>query len=214
MSDFLDEIRNDHSEFDKGKLEFVFGGNPFEIFQNWLKNAVISNQLESNAFSLSTVDSAGQPSSRILYLKELVDESFVFYTNYLSEKGTDLAQNECASMLFFWPSLQQQIRIEGRCHMVSAEMSDAYFRSRPRGSKLGAWASHQSDRLESREELEKRVEQLQKLYPKEVPRPAHWGGYALIPEKMEFWQGRSSRLHDRIVFEKIEGQWKIYRLNP
>jgi len=214
VSDILEDLKNDHSDFDAGKLEDVFGLEPFQLFNEWLKNAIDKQQPEPNAFALSTVNDNWQTSARILYLKEMLDEKFVFYTNYESTKGKNLTTQSKASMLFFWPGLQQQIRIEGSCSKVSDQLSNEYFASRPRASQIGAWASHQSQKLESRLDLENRVKDIDAQFPNEVPRPAHWGGYALEPTKIEFWQGRPSRLHDRIVFEKIDDEWKIYRLNP
>lgn len=214
MGNFLEDLKNDHRDFDYGELEEVFGDNPFEIFNEWLKRAVDEKQIEANAFSLSTVSSINQPSSRIVYLKEILNETFVFYTNYDSDKGKDIAFNPKVNMLFFWAALQQQVRIEGECVKVSGEISDTYFNSRPRGSQLGAWASIQSSQLSSRKELEERIVSLGVKYPLEIPRPENWGGYAIAPTKIEFWQGRPSRLHDRIVFEKVNGDWLIYRLNP
>ena len=154
------------------------------------------------------------PSSRIVYLKELRNKEFVYYTNYSSQKGTELALNPNASILFFWPKMQRQIRISGITSKISAEESDAYFASRPRESQLGAWASHQSELLEDSEELNTRVTMLNAKYPEEVPRPQHWGGYALIPIEIEFWQGQPSRLHDRLVYSLIENTWRQTRKNP
>ena len=156
MDDILEQLRNDHSEFDRGNLEGFFGHEPFDLFRKWYAEAFDSKQLEPNAFVLSTVNPEGMPSSRILYLKELLDNSFIFYTNYQSHKGHDLAANGHASMLFFWPGLQRQLRIEGRVEKVAEETSDAYFASRPRSSQIGAWASHQSAFLNERKELEDR----------------------------------------------------------
>lgn len=214
MSDILKELKNDHTDFDAGKLEDVFGTDPILLFHEWLRNAVNKEQAESNAFALSTVNEELQTSSRILYLKELIGDDFIFYTNYNSSKGSNLAIQPKASMLFFWPGLQQQIRVEGSCVKVDETLSDIYFESRPRGSQLGAWASNQSEILETRKALEDRLIALDEKYPTEVPRPPHWGGYKLTPTKIEFWQGRPSRLHDRIVFERKDDQWIIYRLNP
>lgn len=214
MEDFIEQMRNDHKDFDKGNLEGFFGHEPFDLFNKWYSEAYSTNQLEPNAFVLSTVDFKNHPSSRILYLKELIGQKFVFYTNYQSQKGKDLAANAKASMLFYWPGLQRQIRIEGFCDKVSEEVSDAYFSSRPRGSQIGAWASHQSDELADRVDLEQRLEMYAEKFQEEVPRPAHWGGYELKPTCIEFWQGRPSRLHDRIVYEWENNDWKIYRKNP
>lgn len=207
-------MKNDHRDFDYGKLEEVFGDDPFVIFNEWLEKAIAEKQPEANAFSLATVNFDGQPTSRIVYLKEILNEQFVFYTNYNSDKGKGIALNPKVNMLFYWADLQQQIRIEGTCSKVSASISDAYFNSRPRGSQLGAWASDQSAQLLSRKELEDRVKALDQKYPTSIPRPENWGGYGIAPTKIEFWQGRPSRLHDRIVFEKVNGTWVIYRLNP
>lgn len=214
MEDFLEQMRNDHKDFDHGSLEGNFGSQPFELFSTWFSEAIETKQVEPNAFVLSTVNTTLQTSSRILYLKEVLDSQFVFYTNYNSHKGTDLMHNNTASMLFFWPNLQRQVRIEGSCSKVPSAVSDAYFATRPRASQIGAWASNQSEKLEDRSELEQRVEAFALQFPTEVPRPPHWGGYALLPTKVEFWQGRPSRLHDRIVFEQNADQWEIYRMNP
>lgn len=214
MDDIVEQMHNDHRDFDYGSLEGFFGHEPFDLFSSWYAEAASTFQLESNAFVLSTVDSNNHPSSRILYLKGLTDNKFVFYTNYLSQKGKDLASNGNASMLFFWPQLQRQIRIEGVCEKVSEELSDAYFSSRPRGSQIGAWASHQSEELIDRKILEDRIEMYSAKFDEIVPRPPHWGGYAMKPLQVEFWQGRPSRLHDRIVYTLENGDWKIFRKNP
>lgn len=214
MEDFLEDLRNDHRDFDLNRLEEVVGTNPFDLFNQWMKNAVDNGVAEANACVVSTVDAAGQPSGRIVYLKELINGEFIFYTNYHSHKGKDIAGNNKISLLFFWPALQQQIRIDGLCYKVPEEVSDTYFQSRPRGSKIGAWASQQSDRLDSRAELEQRVHAYAEKFPGEVPRPPHWGGYAVQAESVEFWQGRPSRLHDRFAFKKQGENWGIERLNP
>ncbi|MCE3294655.1 MAG: pdxH [Crocinitomicaceae bacterium] len=215
MEEFLDQIRNDHHNFDKGQISDHVPGEPFDFFHDWYKQAFEKGEREANAMVLSTVDGEGKPSSRILYLKELNTQGFVFYTNYLSRKGREMNENKHAALLFFWPGLERQVRIEGKIEKVPAEMSDAYFASRPRGSQLGAWASYQSQQLENRSELEERIEKLAAQFPAEVPRPPHWGGYILVPEYFEFWQGRPSRLHDRIIYQQDKtGRWDIHRLNP
>lgn len=213
MDNFLDQVRNDHHQFDKGRLEEHVGNEPFTLFSKWLEEATEKCN-EPNAMSLSTISADRYPASRIVYLKELSEGSFIFYTNYHSDKGRQMEADPHVHLLFFWPELERQISIYGKAEKVSAERSDAYFQSRPRGSKLGAWASHQSERLENRSELEQRLEALSAQYPNEVPRPEHWGGYSVVPQRIEFWQGRPSRLHDRIVFEKAGESWHLYRKNP
>lgn len=217
MDDFLKQIRDDHHNFDKGQLNDHIGNDPFAFFHQWFKEAYEAKQPEDNAFVLSTVNENFQPSSRVLYLKELDEQGFIFYTNYSSQKGSELSVHPKASMLFFWHQLERQVRIEGLVEKIDSSISDAYFASRPRASKLGAWASHQSQSLENRDELMVRLEKLAALYPDEVPRPPHWGGYKLIPTQIEFWQGRPSRLHDRLVFERASvwsSDWKLFRKNP
>jgi pyridoxamine 5'-phosphate oxidase len=214
MDDFLRQIRNDHHQFDSGKLVDHVGNDPMKLFSKWLEEAVAKPVKESNAMSVSSNGPDGFPQSRIVYLKELYEGSLVFYTNYNSDKGKALQADPKAHALFFWPEMERQISVSGFVEKVPESMSDAYFRSRPRGSQIGAWASHQSEKLESRAELEQRIEALLEQYPQEVPRPPHWGGFMLKPVKIEFWQGRPSRLHDRIVFEKTPDSWTVYRKNP
>ncbi len=213
MDDFFQTLRDDHRDFDEGKLEDHYADTPFPLFDQWYKEA-FEKELEPNAMAISTVGKDGQPSNRIVYLKECLNEKFIFYTNYTSDKGRDIADNPKVSLLFFWPSLQRQLRIDGVAVKVEGSLSDAYFNSRPRGSQLGAWASNQSDKLENRAELEARLKVLDDKYKEVVPRPVDWGGYEINPTRIEFWQGRPSRLHDRIVYEKKEASWSIYRLNP
>jgi pyridoxamine 5'-phosphate oxidase len=213
MSEELKKLRDDHKDFSNDRL-IEPTVTPFELFSTWFDEAVKNNELESNALCLSTVSSSGIPSSRIVYLKELVEESFVFYTNYASQKGEELALNPIASMLFFWPKLQRQVRITGSVSKISEENSDAYFASRPRESQLGAWASYQSEILADRNELFSRITNLEQQFKDSVPRPPHWGGYALMPSELEFWQGQPSRLHDRLVYIKTSDSWKVQRKNP
>jgi len=214
MADFLQKFRADHHEFVNGNFEEVTGVNPFELFQIWFQEAADKPEQESNAFVLSTVNAENQPSSRVVYLKEVVEEQFVFFTNYHSQKGKEISQNSKVSMLFFWPLFSRQVRIDGICSKTVEAVSDDYFNSRPRGSQLGAWASHQSNILSGRKELEDRFLDLEKKYPNEIPRPPHWGGYQIKPTQIEFWQGRPSRLHDRLVLVLENGEWKAQRKNP
>ena len=214
MQDFLDVIRNDHHQFDQGKLEDHYEDQPFGLISSWLREALERNVHEPNAISVSTIGLDGFPETRVVYIKELLEEGIVFYTNYNSSKGKAIAHNNKAHVLIYWPELERQIRISGLVEKVPDEMSDAYFLSRPYGSKIGAWASNQSDKLSSRQELEQKVQEYSQQFPTDVPRPPHWGGYLVRPVKVEFWQGRPSRLHDRIVYEKDETTWKLYRINP
>lgn len=211
--DFLEDLRDDHRNFEKGKLTDNIPDNPFKLFTEWYKEA-FEAQKEANAMSVSTVNKDGIPSSRIVYLKEFTEEHFIFFTNYNSHKGQDIAENPNIACLFFWPSLEREVRIEGTAVKTTRKDSEEYFNSRPRESKIGAWASHQSQKLGARDELTSRIEALKQRFPNEVPCPEFWGGYRITPIKIEFWQGRPSRLHDRIVYENIDGKWEIYRLNP
>ncbi len=214
MDDFLDLIRNDHRQFDQGKLEDHYEDNPFGLISTWLREALERNVHEPNAITVSTNGLDGFPETRVVYIKELLEEGIVFYTNYNSQKGKAIAQNNKVHVLIFWPELERQIRVSGLIEKVPEEMSDAYFQSRPYGSKIGAWASDQSEKIESRQVLEQRVVEFSNKFPTDVPRPAHWGGYLVRPVKVEFWQGRPSRLHDRIVYELNENTWNLFRINP
>lgn len=194
--------------------------SPIDQFERWLNEAMKSEVLEPTAMVLSTVSAEGQPSSRVVLLKDLDSNGFVFYTNYSSKKGVELSQNARASLLFFWPELQRQIRIEGEVKRVNPEQSTTYFQSRPKGSQLGAWASPQSQVVPHREFLDERIEEMEKKFEglEVLPRPEHWGGFSLIPNRIEFWQGRGSRMHDRIRYERtsssVTSEWKIERLAP
>jgi pyridoxamine 5'-phosphate oxidase len=191
--------------------------DPFTQFHQWFDEVLQSKLPEPNAMHLSTVSADGRPSGRIVLLKGLDEQGFVFYTNYESRKGKDMAHNSWVSLTFFWPELERQVRIEGKVNFTSGSQSDEYYHSRPRGSQLGAWASPQSQVIPDRTILEENltsVEEKFKTFP-EIPRPPHWGGYCVIPEAVEFWQGRPSRLHDRIRYIKqVDGNWQKQRLAP
>lgn len=210
----MDEFRAGHHEFDNGHFSSFEGADPFELFEHWMAEAVDKQELEPNAFNFSSISIKGYPESRIVYLKEVINNQFVFYTNYNSAKGKAIAQNYKVTMLFFWPKSSRQVRVNGICTKVDPQVSDDYFASRPKASQIGAWASNQSEQLDDRESLEERIKEFGAKYPNEVPRPPHWGGYKIEPLTIEFWQGRASRLHDRILFEKIDNKWSLTRLNP
>ncbi len=189
--------------------------DPIRQFSIWLQQALDAKVAEPNAMSLATVDAKGRPSSRIVLIKELEQRGITWYTHYTSKKGQDLIVNPYAALLFFWPELERQVRIEGQVEQVDAAESDAYFNSRPIASRYGAIASEQSKTISSRPELEQRFTQISSQYGEQVPRPKHWGGYRLVPDYFEFWQGRASRLHDRIAYTKdSQGSWIIQRLQP
>lgn len=191
--------------------------HPFEQFDQWWAEVIAAAIDESNAMALSTVGKDQRIHSRIVLLKDYDHQGFVFFTNYHSTKGQDLENNPGAALLFFWKELERQVRIEGRIEKISPAESDAYFFSRPAESRLGAWASPQSQAIASRQVLEENFTALHQQYPPDsfIPRPAHWGGYRLVPDYLEFWQGRSSRLHDRMAYAlQANGEWKRERLAP
>jgi len=190
--------------------------NPLVLFQRWFKEALKAEVMDVNALALATVSKAGIPSNRIVLLKGLDHQGFVFFTNYQSQKGREISQKAVASLLFFWPQLIRQVRIDGKVQKISAKESDAYFKTRPRGSQLGAWASEQSEVVPSRDFLEKSMKALEEKYKNQViPRPPHWGGFLVIPQSIEFWQGRPNRLHDRLRYvRQSKGNWHRERLAP
>jgi pyridoxamine-phosphate oxidase len=190
--------------------------DPIQQFALWFDNALEAKVQEPNAMTLATASKKGIPSARIVLLKGFDPEGFIFYTNYESHKGKELKENPHGALVFFWHDLERQVRIEGKIKKVKAGESDLYFHSRPKESRLGAWASPQSQVIEDRQILEETFEELVSSYEHtEPPRPDFWGGYRLIPNKIEFWQGRPSRMHDRILFKKsAKGNWKVVRLAP
>jgi pyridoxamine 5'-phosphate oxidase len=190
--------------------------DPVKQFEKWFDEAVQAGISEPNAMHLATVNEQGKPSSRIVLLKGIAKEGFVFYTNYQSKKGKELDQNPACAITFFWADIERQVRMEGVAERVDTNLSEIYFQSRPRGSQIGAWASPQSSVVKNREILEQRFSEIEKKFEtqKVLPRPHQWGGYRIDPLLIEFWQGRAGRLHDRIQFTKVEGVWRIDRLAP
>ena len=211
MSDIKD-FRTDYGKQELNRKDL--SENPIQMFDTWLQEAIDNIEKDANAFTLSTVGANAFPSSRVLLLKEVNNKGFVFFTNYKSHKGQEIEVNPKVSLNFFWPALERQVRIQGVVEKVSEAESDAYFQSRPYKSRVGAWASNQSSSLANREILKERYLQFSKKYPEHVPRPPHWGGYLVKPQKIEFWQGRSNRLHDRFSFRFTEGKWTAERLAP
>ncbi|MDC0342202.1 pyridoxamine 5'-phosphate oxidase [Flavobacteriaceae bacterium] len=214
----MDKNLHDYRKsYEKGSLtEDTVLENPLEQFATWFVDAEKTPTVEEpNAMTLSTVDTQGVPKARVVLLKEFTQEGFVFYTNYTSGKAQAIAQNNKVCISFFWPSLERQIIITGMAVKISEEKSIAYFNKRPRESQLGALVSDQSTSIDSREALEEKLLDLEKQYQtKPIVKPAHWGGYLIQPTSYEFWQGRSSRLHDRIKYTKINNSWNIGRLQP
>lgn len=209
-------IADIRSEYMLAELdEATAGDDPVLFFHRWFEEAERAQITEINSMTLATVDADNRPHARIVLLKALDDRGFVFFTNYDSAKGQEMAANPQVSLLFFWKELERQVRVEGLVQKVPDHESDAYFNSRPVGSRLGAWASPQSRVIEHRNILNLNYARYEQEFSGiEVPRPPHWGGYVVIPQRIEFWQGRASRMHDRIVFQKAEGAWQRNRLAP
>lgn len=213
MSDFIADIRRDYTS--EGLSEAALATDPISQFRQWFEEASRTEHHDVNVMTLATADADGRPSARIVLLKG-VDDGFVFYTNYESHKGRELAENPNAAVVFWWPTMARQVRVEGSVEKVAAEESEAYFRSRPRGSRIGAIASPQSRVIESRAMLAQQVTALEEEYKEreDIPRPDHWGGYRLRPVLVEFWQGRESRLHDRLQYRREGDAWIVERLGP
>jgi len=208
------ELADIRTSYERAELlESELAADPMVQLRAWLDAAQAAQIIEFNCMTLSTVGADGRPSSRIVLVKGL-DHGVVWYTNYNSRKGTELAIHPFACVQFFWAPLERQVRVEGRVEKTSAEQSDRYFASRPRPSRIGAWASPQSEVIKSREILAEAELEFAAQFGEQVPRPAHWGGYRLIPDRVEFWQGRPSRLHDRLRYQKSAESWSIERLAP
>jgi pyridoxamine 5'-phosphate oxidase len=208
----LKDLRKQYDRFTLNESNIL--ENPFQQFKLWLSEAIKNEEYEPNAMMLSTVDAELQPHSRMVLLKELTDEGFVFFTNYEGNKGIQILHNHQVSLLFFWPVLERQVRITGNTEKISEQDSEEYFKMRPLFSQISAWASPQSRKIPSREYLDKQFEHYKQQFGAKVPRPPFWGGFLVRPKTFEFWQGRPDRMHDRLLYTKNDQQWEIYRLAP
>lgn len=211
-------LHNLRQTYAKGQLlESDLESSPFDQFKKWFEEATEAEINEPNTMTLATATAKGKPTARTVLLKEMDATGFVFYTNYSSRKGQEIAVNPQATLLFYWAPLERQVRIEGHIEKVDAATSDEYFNNRPKGSRIGAIASPQSQHISTRDVLESKVTALEEQYRNEdtIPRPDHWGGYRLVPSYVEFWQGRQNRLHDRLVYQlQDDGNWQVHRLAP
>jgi len=212
----MDELSRMRQEYDAVPLEEqLMAADPLEAFTEWMYDAITFGMKEPNAMTLATATTDGKPSARVVLLKDVNSNGFVFFTNYLSRKGRELTSNPHAALVFDWHDMARQVRVEGRVEKLPAEESDAYFDTRPGNAKIGAWTSPQSKIVKDRDEIEqRRRETEQRFAGKNIPRPDHWGGFLIRPTVMEFWQGRPDRLHDRIVYFKTEEGWSKHRLAP
>ena len=208
------DLRREYSLTGLRKADLA--ADPLQQFRHWFDQALAAGTNEPNAMVLATADAAGKPSTRVVLLKGIDERGFVFFTNYESRKARELAVNRHAALNFFWVELERQVCVTGSVTQVPREEAEAYFKTRPRGSRLGAWASKQSDTVPSREVLEARLQELEMEYPgEEIPLPPFWGGYVLAPGEIDFWQGRPNRLHDRFRYSKqSDGRWLVERLSP
>jgi pyridoxamine 5'-phosphate oxidase len=208
------QLRRDYSK--KELTEKNVDESPFIQFSHWFKEALEAEVPEPNAMTLATATKDGRPSARVMLLKYFGENGFGFFTNFNSRKSLEIAENPYAALCFLWLELERQVRVDGLLHKIPDKEAEEYFKGRPRGSQIGAWVSHQSSVIKSKEELEKKVIEMEKKFDgREVPIPDYWGGYTLIPTSIEFWQGRPSRLHDRILYTLDEkGEWKTSRLSP
>ncbi len=213
----MQNLPNIRKEYTKASLDInTVNPDPLLQFQIWFNEAWASEVLEPNAMNLSTVNEDGRPTSRIVLLKGIEDGKFQFFTNYQSKKGRELENNSACALTFFWPELERQVRIEGDAIRLDNDKSEAYFKGRPRGSQIGAWASPQSSIIENRDILDERVLQIENKFQQTdvLPKPYQWGGFQIEPFLIEFWQGRANRLHDRIEYSLVDAHWKIQRLAP
>ena len=213
----LEDIENTRNEYHAASLtEKDANADPIKQFDKWFNEALKAQQHEPTAMTLATATHDGRPSARIVLMKGFDNNGFVFYTNYLSRKGKEIAKNPLGALIFFWGSVERQVRIEGTIEKLSKEASERYFHSRPKGSQVGAVVSPQSQEIADRDTLEQKWHETEVQYAdKDVPKPAFWGGYILKPRLIEFWQGRPSRLHDRILYKKVDNKnWKKVRLAP